>query len=196
MNSFYSEEELKDLNLKSYGKNVKISRKCSIYGAENIEVGNNVRIDDFTILSGNIKIGNNVHISAYCALYGKNEIELQDYSGCSARCTIYSETDDFSGEYMVGAVIPEKYTNVNSGKVLLGKYSQLGANTIVMPNIKIGEGAVTGSLTFVNRSLEDWTINIGIPVKKMKNRKKDLLKYVSSFENECKVLLNGKKERI
>ena len=35
MNSFYSPEELKSLGLKEYGENVLISRKCSIYGAEN-----------------------------------------------------------------------------------------------------------------------------------------------------------------
>ena len=32
MNSFYSEKELKSLGLKSYGKDVLISRKISIYG--------------------------------------------------------------------------------------------------------------------------------------------------------------------
>lgn len=58
MSNFYNEVELKNLGLKSYGENVLISKKCSIYGAENIEIGNNVRIDDFCILSGEIKIGN------------------------------------------------------------------------------------------------------------------------------------------
>ena len=69
MNSFYSNEELKQLGLKSFGKNVLISKKCSIYGADKISIGNNVRIDDFCILSGKIVIGNYVHISAYSALY-------------------------------------------------------------------------------------------------------------------------------
>ncbi|HBS76832.1 MAG TPA: galactoside O-acetyltransferase, partial [Alphaproteobacteria bacterium] len=55
--NFYSDTELQELGLKSYGKNVLISRKCSIYGAHNISVGDNVRIDDFCILSGNITIG-------------------------------------------------------------------------------------------------------------------------------------------
>ena len=39
MSNFYNEVELKNLGLKSYGENVLISKKCSIYGAENIEIG-------------------------------------------------------------------------------------------------------------------------------------------------------------
>lgn len=50
MTSFYSEEELRSIGLKSYGKNVLISRFARIYGAESISIGNNVRIDDFCIL--------------------------------------------------------------------------------------------------------------------------------------------------
>lgn len=52
MNSFYTEAELKELGLKSFGKSVLLSKKVSIYGAKNISIGNNVRIDDFCILSG------------------------------------------------------------------------------------------------------------------------------------------------
>ena len=37
--SFYSEEELNALGLKSFGKNVLISRFCRIYGAEKISIG-------------------------------------------------------------------------------------------------------------------------------------------------------------
>lgn len=174
-NSFYSEAELYCLGLKAYGKRVLISKKVSIYSPETVELGDNVRIDDFCILSGRIRIGNNVHISAGVYLYGKSGIEIKDYGGCSANCIIYSETDDFSGMYMVGAVLPENLKNVKKGKVVLGKYAQLGAGTIVMPGIIINDGAVTGAMAFVKHDLEAWTINVGIPAKKIKNRSMNML---------------------
>lgn len=62
--NFYTEQELSELGLKSFGKNVLISRKCSIYGADNVTIGSHVRIDDFCVLSGHITIGNYIHISA------------------------------------------------------------------------------------------------------------------------------------
>ena len=70
MNSFYSEEELSRVGFQSYGKNVLVSRKVSIYGASEISLGNNIRIDDFCILSGKIRLGHNIHLAAYTALWG------------------------------------------------------------------------------------------------------------------------------
>ncbi len=175
MTSFYSEEELAAIGLKSYGKHVLISRKCSIYGAENIEIGDNVRIDDFCILSGKIKIGSNIHISAYVALYGAMGIELNDYTGISPRSTIYSAMDDFSGEYLIGPIHPEDKTNVTGGKVILEKFVQVGCNSVIFPSTTIGEGSVIGAMSLVKSDMEPWGIYVGVPVKKIKNRSKTLL---------------------
>ena len=154
--------------------------------AENIEIGNNVRIDDFCILSGKISIGNYVHISAFCALYGKNGIEIGNYCGCSARCTLYSASDDFSGEHMISPLVPEKYTNIQGGLIQIKNFVQLGSNSIVMPNVTLEEGAATGALSFINKSLEPWTIYAGTPAKKIKERSKNIIKLAEKFEGEKK----------
>lgn len=175
MNSFYTYEELKKMGFKELGENVLISRKASIYSPEHIKIGNNVRIDDFCILSGEIEIGNYVHIAAYVALYGKKGIIIGDFCGCSARTTIYSATDDFSGEYMISPMVPEELTNVTGGKVVLENYVQIGANTVVMPNITISEGTSIGAMSFVKKSTESWKIYAGIPCKIIKERSKKLI---------------------
>lgn len=182
MNSFYSAEELSEMGFKRVGENVLLSRKASIYSPTKISIGSNVRIDDFCILSGNITIGSNVHISAYTALFGGGEIIIEDYSGCSQRCTLISASDDFSGKYMIGAVIDDNYKNVTYGKIKLEKYVQLGANTVVMPNVTIKEGAVSGSMSLINKDLEPWTINVGVPCRKIKERSKELLELVEEYE--------------
>lgn len=173
--SFYTEEELSSLGLSSYGRNVLISRFARLYSCDQICIGDNVRIDDFCILSGKIKIGSNVHIAAYCALYGANGIEFMDNSGCSARTTIYSVMDDFSGDYLVGPMQPKHLTNVSGGKVTIGEYAQLGANCVVFPNLTIGEGAVVGAMSLVKKDVPEWKICAGIPVKVIKDRKRNLL---------------------
>ena len=95
MNSFYSPEELKSLGLKEYGENVLISRKCIIYGAENIRLGSHVRIDDFCVLSGKVELGNYVHIAASCLLYGGSAgITFGDYTTISSRGAVYAISDD------------------------------------------------------------------------------------------------------
>lgn len=176
--SFLSECELKDLGLKSYGENVLISRKASIYSPERIILGNNVRIDDFCILSGNIKLGNNIHISAYSALYASMGIVFEDNSGCSARTTIYSAMDDFSGDYLIGPMHPKEFTNVTGGKVIIGKYVQLGAHCLIFPNLTIGTGTVVGALSLVTKDLPEWSICVGIPARKIKDRNKKMLNFI------------------
>ena len=98
------------MGLKSYEHNVLISRKASIYGAENISIGHDVRIDDFCILSGKITLGSYIHISAYTALYaGRAEITVGNFSSISSRCVVYALTDDYSGQVLLNSMVPDEY---------------------------------------------------------------------------------------
>jgi acetyltransferase-like isoleucine patch superfamily enzyme len=183
MTSFYSDEELSNLGLKHYGKDVKISRNARLYGAENISIGDNVRIDDFCILSGNIILGSNIHISAYVALYGSGGIIMEDYTGVSPQSAIFSAMDDFSGEYLIGPIHPNNLTNVNKGCVVLKKFSQIGTHCVVFPNVTIGEGSVLGAMTLANRNIPEWGIYIGQPARLLRRRSKGLLDLLKKREN-------------
>lgn len=176
--SFYTENELSEIGFKSYGRNVKISRYARIYSPQNISIGDNVRIDDFCLLSGKLTIGSNVHISAYVALYGAEGIVLEDYSGISPKSVIYSAMDDFSGDYLIGPIHPEGTTNVTGGTVTLGKYVQVGSNTVIFPDLTIGEGSVIGSCSLVRHNVGEWGVYCGIPLRKLRNRNKSLLKFI------------------
>lgn len=176
-NSFCEPEELRQIGLKSVGKNVLISRFASFYSPDTIELGDHVRIDDFCILSGNIKLGNYIHISAYSALYGKFGIEMEDYTGLSPRCTLFSASDDFSGDYLIGPMVNKEFSNINGGKILIKKYSQLGCNCVVLPDLSIGEGVAVGAMSLVIKDLDPWKIYKGIPAQYYKDRNKGLLNF-------------------
>lgn len=178
MDSFYSEKELQEIGFKSIGQNVKLSRKASIYSPSKISIGDNVRIDDFCILSGSITLGNHIHISAYVALYGAEGIEFEDYTGISARSTIYSAMDDFSGDFLVGPIHPDEYTHIIGGKVTVKAYTHIGANVLIFPNLTIGEGCVVGACSMVRKDLEPWGIYYGLPVQRVKERSQGLLQFV------------------
>lgn len=177
MTSFYTQEELLALGFNYVGENVLISRKTSIYGPNRMSFGNNVRIDDFCILSGEITIGSNIHIGAYCGLYGANGIVMEDYTGLSPRCTLFSATDDFSGNFLISPMSPDEYCNVKGGRILIKRYSQVGSGTTIMPNLIIEEGVAVGAMSFVNRSLDEWTIYAGIPARKIRLRSKRMLQF-------------------
>lgn len=183
---FYTKEELKKIGFKSVGENVLISDKCSIYSPESIEIGNSVRIDDFCILSGNIKIGNYIHIAAYSALFGGAEIIMEDFSGLSARGLVYSVSDDYSGEFLTNPMIPEKYRGVSKAKVVFKKHSLVGAGSIVLPGVILEEGTSVGAKSLIIKSTQEWSIYAGSPAKKIKDRKKELLKLEEKFLKEEK----------
>lgn len=181
INSFLSKNQIANIGLKSFGKNVLISSKVSFYSPESITIGNNVRIDDYCILSGNINIGSYVHISAFCAYYGKHGIEISDYSGTSPRVTIFSATDNFDGEFLIGPMVNKGLIKLIKGKVVLDKYVQIGASSIILPDVHIYEGSVVGAMSLVNKDLREWGIYAGIPAKFIKKRSKELLKKVKEI---------------
>ena len=177
--SFYTDEELLQIGFKSIGKGCCISRKASFYGVSSIIIGDNVRIDDFCILSGNITLGSNIHISAYVAMYGAEGIVMEDYTGISPRSTVYSAMDDFSGDYLVGPVNPEGTTHVVGGQVIIKQFAHVGTHSVVFPNLTIEEGCVIGSCSLLRHSTEPWGIYYGIPAKRMKERKMNMLRFVN-----------------
>ncbi|WP_197539159.1 acyltransferase [Formosa agariphila] len=139
------------MGVKSFGTDVYISRFARLYNPGDLVIGSHVRIDDFCILSGKITLGSHIHISAYCALYGKYGIVMKDFSGLSPRCTLFSASDDFNGDYLMSPMSKPIHNHIISGEIFLEKYSQIGANSTILPNVVVSEGAVTGAMSLVTK---------------------------------------------
>ena len=187
---FYTKQELLDIGFAKVGDNVLISNRCSIYQADQMEIGNNVRIDDFCILIGRIVLGNNIHIGAFCHLSGGSGIIMEDFSGLSQRCSLYTQSDDYSGESLTNPTIPNQYKNIKSGRIKIGKHSIIGASCVILPDVVIGEGVSVGAMSLINRSIDAWTINAGVPCKVIRSRNKKVLELEKQYEEQKKKLNN------
>lgn len=162
----------------SVGENVFISGLASFYNCANISLGNNVRIDDFCVISageGGITIGSYVHIAVYSSLMGNALIKLEDYSGLSSRVSIYSSNDDYSGKYMTNPTVPQKYTNVSEAPVIVKRHVIIGAGSIILPGVTLHEGASVGALSLIKKDCEAFCTYFGLPAKKVGRRSKRLL---------------------
>ena len=190
--AYYSRQELEAFGFASLGQDVFLSRKCSVYDARKMVIGSHVRIDDFCILSGAIYLGNYIHISAYCALYGRYGITLGNFCGLSPRTTVFSASDDFSGRAMISPMVPEEFISLTTGAVMLEDFCQVGADSVLMPGTTLKEGAVCGAFSFVNKSLDAWTINAGIPCKYLKTRSQNAKRLGEALLN-AKTLDNKEK---
>lgn len=180
--AYYTQEQLKNIGFKFVGNNVKISDKASIYGADQMEVGDNSRIDDFCVLSGKIKIGRNVHIAPFCLVAGGEKgIVFEDFSGLAYHVQVFTQSDDYSGRTMTNPTVPKQYKNEMKKEVMIGKHSIIGAGSIIMPGVTLAEGTSIGALSLVRKSTEAWSIYLGNPAKKIMNRKTDLMELEKQY---------------
>lgn len=186
MSNFLSEEELKGLGLKEFGEHVLIGRHAVLYHPERLSLGNHVRIDDFTIISGNVTLQNYIHISQFCGLYGgESGIVMEDFTGLSSKGTVYAVSDDYAGNSMTNPMIPLKYkpTMIDS-VVRIRKHAIIGCASVVLPGVTVGEGTAVGSMTLCNRDLDDWSIYVGIPARRKGDREKEILELEKLFLQE------------
>ena len=50
-----------------------------------------------------------------------------------------------------------------------------------MPGVDLKEGSSFGSFSFINHDPEPWSMNVGIPARKTRERSKNLLKLEEAF---------------
>lgn len=183
--AYLSRQALRDMGFSALGENVKISDRASIYNPEKIKIGDNSRIDDFCIISGNVTIGRFCHITPMCLLAGGDPgIFLSEFCTLAYGVKIFAQSDDYSGDTMVNSQIPKKFKNEYLASVVLGRQTIVGANSIIFPGVEVGEGCAIGAMTLVNASTQPWGVYIGTPAKWIKERKKGLLQLEMQFLQE------------
>ena len=178
LGKYLSLSQLSRLNFKKIGKNVLIDKNVIIPFPNNVEIGNDVRIDTMCILSsgkkGNIIIKNNVHIAPFNLIYCADNYKVifENHSGLSAGCKLYGKTGNYNGNYLLNPMHNEEDTEIISGDIILNKFASIGTDSILFPGSIIPIGTVLGakSLYTAKYSLDNWSIYAGIPVRFIKNR--------------------------
>lgn len=189
---FYEKNELHKFSFKKLGNNVLISKSASLYGTEQMSFDRNSRIDDFCALSGEIIIGENVHITVHCSITASlSPIIIEDFVGIAANCHIFSSMDDYLGFGLNNPTVPIEFRNVSHGTVRISKHSIVGTSSVIFPNVVVGEGCAIGSMSLVNKSIEPWGVYVGIPVKRIKERSRDLLEKEKQFVEMLKKKTNN-----
>jgi len=182
--AFIPQGTLSKMGFAHLGENVLISDKASIYNCREISIGSNVRIDDFCVLSagvGGIRLGDYIHIAVYTSLIGAGKITLCDFSNISSRVGIYSSNDDYSGNTMTNPTVLDEYKAVVHKDVFLGKHVVVGSGSVILPGATLEEGVAIGALSVVSKKCGAFGIYGGNPVRRIKERKKNLLALEKEF---------------
>lgn len=100
----------------------------------------------------NLQLGHKSDIGAFTYINAKNGVVIEDEVQIGSHCSIYSVS-----------TIDEK-----EGKVTLEKNCKIGSHSLIMPGVTVGENAVVGAFSFVNKDVPANSVALGIPAKVIK----------------------------
>jgi galactoside O-acetyltransferase len=162
----------------SLGENVVISEQCVLDGrhaadVDAIELGDNTILSNNVMLScknGTISIGANVGINAQSIIQSTNGNGVVIGNDCviGQRCFVIG-----GGNYDIRAVegrIREQAI-VDDGGVHVGSNVWLGANVTVLGGTEIGEGSIAAAGSVISKSVDPFSVCMGVPARVVKNRR-------------------------
>ncbi len=161
-----------ELPFAAIGMDVVIWPRAHIVAPETITIGDRVIIDDFAFIMGGKKttIGSFVHIAAFSLLCGGGELIVGDFAGVSGGVQIYTGNEDYSGSSLTGPTVPFPYRRPIRSYVIVEKHAVIGAKSVLLPGVTVGEGTVVGANSTVIKSCESWSIYAGSPARRLKAR--------------------------
>jgi acetyltransferase-like isoleucine patch superfamily enzyme len=164
-----------DLNFHAVGADVTIWSGAKMINPEVMTIGNSVIVDDFVLIMGGkvMHIGSFVHIASFTSITGGGEFHMDDFTTLSSGVRVFTGTDDFLGGSLTNSAVPHPYRLPTRSFVKIKKHAIVGANSVILPGVTIGEGVAVGANSLVNKDCEPWTIYYGSPARAVRVRPKE-----------------------
>ncbi len=140
--------------------------------------GKNVKVVGYTrfLDADNIYLGDNVRIGYGCFLFGKGGIHIGDHTILSRNITIYSANHDFNSD-----MIPYNDEYIIK-PVIIGKGVWIGMNVSITPGVTIGDGAIIGMGAVISKDVSDGEIVVGAGQRVINSI--DLIRFKESIKKE------------
>ncbi len=174
---FLSRDVLETLGFAKLGEDVLIHSTAVIVDCRKISLGSRVRIDPYVIIStrGGVEFGNNVHVGGHSVLAGHGAIFFDDFVNISHYVGIYTSNEDLSGRTLSHPTVPGGDKTARTASISFGRHTAVGHGSLVLPGARFAEGSVLGAMSRVGRPLKPWTNYAGIPARRMRERRRDVL---------------------
>jgi len=108
-----------------------------------------------------LKLGYKTDIGAFTYINAKFGVEIQDNVQIGSHCSIYS----------VSTIDNKK------GKVIIKKNARIGAHSVILPNVTIGNNTIIGAHSLVTKSIPGNVVAYGVPIRiigKIRDERKEL----------------------
>lgn len=113
-----------------------------------------------------IIIGDNVSVSNWTHIAALTKVTIS--SGCLIGSKVHI-TDHFHGstEHIDSALPPRSRPLVSKGPVFIEENVWIGDGVVILPNVRIGKGAIVGANSVVTKNVEAYSIVVGAPAKEI-----------------------------
>ncbi len=98
------------------------------------------------------KMGSHTDIGAFTYIQARFGVDIGEDVQIGSHCSIYSES-----------TIDNK-----QGQVTLKKNCKIGSHSTIMPGVTVGENAIIGAHSFVNRDIPADSVAFGVPARVQK----------------------------
>jgi acetyltransferase-like isoleucine patch superfamily enzyme len=148
---------------------VSVHRLANIVHA-GVVVGENCRIDAFVTITGKVKIGARVHISTGASIFGTHGVVIGDGCSMSPGSKIFTGTSDVHSPSLSGACLENQ--NGIYGTVVIGSFTEIGSNSVILPGAVIGNEVQIGANATVRigAKVPDNEVWAGVPAHYLFNR--------------------------
>jgi len=178
------------------GKGVVFGHHITLRHPHKISIGDHSFVDDYAVLDAKgeenegIIMGENVIIGRNTILSCKGgSIYLEDYANISSNCSLLSETKISVGKYtflaghcylVAGGNHSFERTDIPimlqpsliKGGIDIEDDCWLGTSVVVLDGVTLGKGCVLGAGAVVTKSLPSYTVAVGCPARKIRDRRK------------------------
>ena len=145
------------VNNAQLGDNVKIAKRCSIFGAPDML----------------LEIGSHTYIGMNSAVMGfAAKITIGAY--VSIAQNVYIMADSGPNNELLQRIFP-----VIKAPVSIGDLCWLGNGAVIMPGVTLGRACVVGANSFVNSSFEDYSVIGGTPAKLIRKLSKEEIEKIN-----------------
>jgi acetyltransferase-like isoleucine patch superfamily enzyme len=173
--------------LKYCGTNVFIGQNVIFTNPDEVYLGNNVRIDPFTLITTQLTAGDYIQICSHAVLGGgkRNHITLNGWNFIGYGSQLFCGSEDYSGNY---GPVNEFWGNnkVHHAPIVFEPYAGVASQCIVMPGCTLPTGTCIGAKSFVYKThtlntdtlekipkLNEWSVYSGNPLVFRAKRNKE-----------------------
>ena len=161
--------EFEPSQFRALGEGCVFERGVMVFHPENISLGDDVYVGHQAILKGYYRnemvIGAHTWIGQMCFFHSAGGLRIGERVGIGPGVRIITSTHAEAGRD-----VPVLFSPVEMAEVVIEDDCDLGVNSVILPGVRVGRGAVVGAGAVVTADVPPFAVVAGVPARVLRMR--------------------------